>query len=92
MAIGDPLGFELYEVADCTGTPIFSEILGIGTPGVTVEEVKPVGAKGERPKPPKIARLRATLDVPVVTGALYLRVQGDGIEPVGGATRGSECE
>ena len=30
--IGDPLAFELYETADCTGAPVFSEILGAGTP------------------------------------------------------------
>ncbi len=27
VAIGDPLTFELYELADCTGTPSFEEML-----------------------------------------------------------------
>ena len=78
--LGDPLSFELYETADCTGTPAFSEILGAGTPQLSIEEIKPVPAKQEQPKPPKIARLRATLDVPIVGAALYLRVQGEGIK------------
>jgi hypothetical protein len=85
--IGDPLGFELYETTDCTGTPVYSEILGAGTPEVTVEQVKPVPAKKQKPKPQPIARLRATLDVPVVGAALYLRVQANGVVPVGG-----ECQ
>jgi len=85
--IGDPLSFELYETADCTGTPLFSEILGAGTPEVTIEEVRPVPAKKQKPQPPKVARLRATLDVPVIDAAPYLRVQGGGIVPVGG-----ECQ
>jgi hypothetical protein len=85
--IGDPLGFELYETADCTGVPVFSEILGAGTPEVTIEQVKAVPAKKQKPKPQTIARLRATLDVPVVGGALYLRVQASGVVPVGG-----ECQ
>lgn len=81
---GDPLGFSLYGTTDCSGTPVYSQILGAGTPQVIVEQVKPVTArKGE--KTPKIARLRAVLGVEVVGMALYLRVQGDGIEPVGEA-------
>ena len=56
--IGDPLGFELYETTDCTGTPVYSEILGAGSPQVTVEQVKPVPAKKQKPKPQTIARLR----------------------------------
>ena len=85
--IGDPLAFELYETTDCTGTPVYSEILGAGTPQVSVEQVKPVPAKKQKPKPKPIARLRATLDVPVVGAALYLRVQANGVVPVGG-----ECQ
>jgi hypothetical protein len=81
---GDPLGFSLYGTADCSGTPVYSQILGAGTPQVIVEQVKPVRTrKGD--KTPKIARLRATLGVEVVGMALYLRVQGDGVEPVGEA-------
>ena len=53
--IGDPLGFDLYETADCTGTPVSSEILGAGTPQVSVEEITPVPAKQQKPKPPTIA-------------------------------------
>jgi hypothetical protein len=42
---GDPLGFSLYGTADCSGTPVYSEILGAGTPQVIVEQVKPVRTK-----------------------------------------------
>ncbi len=28
LLFGDPLAFELYETADCTGAPVYSEILG----------------------------------------------------------------
>ena len=85
--IGDPLGFEVYETADCSGAPVYSEILAAGTPEVSVEQIKPVPAKKQKPKPQTIARLRATLDVPVVGAALYLKVAADGVVPVGG-----ECQ
>jgi hypothetical protein len=84
LDIRDPVSFELFENASCTGAPVFSEILGAGTAQVSVEQVNPVSARKQRPRPPKIARLRATLDVPVVGAALYLRVMGNGILPVGG--------
>ena len=87
LLFGDPLGFELYDTADCTGVPVYSEILGAGTPQVSVDRIRPVRTRKEKPKPRKIARLRATLDAPVVGGALYLRVVGEGIEPVG-----EECQ
>jgi len=84
LRFGDPLGFSLYTTPDCTGTPLYSEILGAGTPRVTVEQVKPVPVKKEKPKPTKIARIHAELDVAIVGDALYLYVQGFGIEAVGG--------
>ena len=28
VSIGDPLDFELYETVNCTGAPVYSEILG----------------------------------------------------------------
>jgi len=31
---GDPLGFSLFGTADCSGTPVYSQILGAGTPPV----------------------------------------------------------
>jgi len=85
LGMSEPLDFSLYDTANCTGTPVFGEILGAGTPQVTAEQVNPVPARKQ--KPPKIARIRAALQVPVVDAAPYLRVQEDGIEPVGG-----ECQ
>ena len=52
--IGDPLAFELYETTDCSGAPVYSKILGAGTPEVTIEQVKPVPAKKEKPKPKSV--------------------------------------
>jgi hypothetical protein len=81
---GDPLGFSLYGTPDCSGTPVYSEILGAGTPQVFVEDVAPLDMKKAKDEP-RIARLRAVLGVEVVDMALYLRVQADGVEPVGEA-------
>jgi len=83
--LGDPLAFELYDNPACEGEPVFAEVLGAGTPALTIEEVKPVPAKSEKPKPKKIARLRASLDFPVVGSPLYLIVGGVGVQPVGGS-------
>ena len=58
--LGDPLGFSLYTTPDCAGEPVFAEILGAGTPEVTVEEVKPVvSVRSARPAAdsPQPARL-----------------------------------
>ena len=84
VGLGDAIAFSLYGTSECSGTPAYSQIFGAGTPEVTVEEVEPVRTrKGVRT--PKIARLRANLGVEVVGMTLYLRVQGDGIVPVGDA-------
>jgi hypothetical protein len=87
LRFGDPLGFSLFTTPDCTDKPVYSEILGAGTPSVSVEEVKPVAAKKQKPKPAAIARVRAVLDVDVVGAALYLRVQGAGVDAIG-----SDCQ
>jgi hypothetical protein len=81
---GDALGFSLFGDSACSGTPVYSQILGAGTAQVSVDQVAPVRTK-RGSKTPKIARLRAVLGVEVVGTALYLRVQGNGIEPIGDA-------
>jgi hypothetical protein len=83
LHVGDPLDISLYDNPACEGQPIHAEILGAGTLRVSVEVVEPLAAKGERPKPAAIARIRATTGVDTVGTQLYLRVTGEGIEPAG---------
>lgn len=86
LRFGDPTLFELFLGSQCsTGQLVHSEILGAGTPGVSVEQVKPLAAKGQKPKP--VARLRATLAAPLPMVPVFLKVSGNGIEPAG-----EECQ
>jgi hypothetical protein len=85
LRFGDPLGFSLFTTPDCSGEPAYSEILGAGTPAVTVEEVRPVAARKQKPKPAAVARIRAELAVEVVGAALHLRVEGPGVLAIGKA-------
>ena len=87
LAFGDPLTFQLYTASDCLSGLVHSEILGAGTPGVSIDEVKPYAVKGQKPKPPKSLRLYATLAAALPQVPVFLTVSGDGIQPVGG-----ECQ
>ena len=61
LAFGDPLTFRLYTASDCLSGLVHSEILGAGTPGVSIDELEPVAVKNQKPKPPKAVRIYATL-------------------------------
>ena len=88
LLFGDPLGFELYDTADCTGVPVYSEILGAGTPRVSVDRIRPVPdeereaeAAQDRPAARHPRRARGGRERSISASS------GEGIEPVG-----EECQ
>jgi hypothetical protein len=75
VAAGDTLTFDLHTSSACTA-PFLTTNLLVGSEDLSVEEVKPVAAKGQRPKPKKIARLSARLQTAATSIPLFAVVSG----------------
>ena len=75
VAAGDTLSVDLHTNSDCTAL-LLSTDLAVGSEDLRVEEVKPVAAKGQRPKPKKIARLSARLQTAATSIPLFALVSG----------------
>jgi hypothetical protein len=79
------LSFELFADAMCTQSVHLASLFA-GDPALAVEAPRLLDLPGGG-KPPRVAELRALLDVPVVPAPLFLRVTGDPVAP-----EGSECQ
>jgi hypothetical protein len=83
VAQGDPLTFALYEDSGCTRL-LHSQVVNAG-PAIRQEKIFVQTVREQAPRPEKEMRLHATLTVPTLADAIYLKVTGPGIVPIDGA-------
>src|SRR5262245_13186936 len=75
---GDPLTFELSESPLCT-SPTVSAVVKAGSSSLVVELVQQQTVRGQKPKPKDLLRLTTSIASVDSSGALYVRVVGDGV-------------
>ena len=85
---GDPLTFALYRDSACTRL-LHSQVVSAG-PAIRQEKIFVQTVREQAPRPEKEMRLHATLTVPVVADAIYLKVTGAGIVPIDSACQPQE--
>jgi hypothetical protein len=77
---GDSLSFELYSDPACTSS-LHAELIVLGSAHLYVEKIAAQKVPGGADKPPKWARLKATVAPEEVADQVFLKVVGAGVVP-----------